>query len=373
MSQAVAFPSQTDVVVVGAGVQGLAAALFLARAGREVVVLERADAWREASGVNAGSLAIQNKRLPLVPFAREAVKMWAGFQAELGDVGFVPSGGLKVAESAADVAMLRESAERQQALGLPLEWLEGGALRQRAPWIGAGVIAATFCSEDSFAIPLLAGPVIAESVGKAGGAIWPHTPVLDVKADGAGLSVETPRGALACRTLVIAAGVWSREVARMVGVELPVDLEVNMLTITESAAPVMDRIVTHARGVLTLKQYPNGTCMIGGGWQGRGDVATGRKDLDHDSLLHNLRVAAAVVPGLASLNIVRSWAGLEGATADMLPLLGRLPGRPNVFIAACARGGFTLGPLLGRLLAELILHGEASMSIAAFDPGRLAR
>lgn len=173
-------------------------------------------------------------------------------------------------------------------------------------------------------------------------------------------------------TLVIAAGVWSRDLARMVGVELPIDLEVNMLTITESAAPVMDRIVTHARGVLTLKQYPNGTCMIGGGRQGRGDVA-GRKDLDHESLLHNLRVAAAVVPGLASLNVVRSWAGLEGATRDMLPLLGRLPGRPNVFITACARGGFTLGPLLGRLLAELIVHGEASMPIAAFDPARLAR
>jgi glycine/D-amino acid oxidase-like deaminating enzyme len=113
--------------------------------------------------------------------------------------------------------------------------------------------------------------------------------------------------------------------------------------------------------------------MIGGGWQGRGDAASRRKDLDYDSLLHNVRVAAAVVPGLASLNVVRSWAGLEGATPDLLPLLGQLPGHPNVFVTACARGGFTLGPLLGRLLAELIVHGEASMPVAAFDPARFAR
>lgn len=373
MSPSTAFPSKIDVAVVGAGVQGLAAALFLTRAGREVVILERGDAWREASGVNAGSLAIQNKRLPLVPFAREAVRMWAGFQATLGDVGFVPSGGLKVAESDDDVVRLRESAEQHRALGLDLEWLEGDGLRRRAPWLGAGVVAATFCAEDSFAIPLLAGPVLLEAARKAGCGVWPHTPVLGVTADGERLRVETPRGALSCRTLVIAAGVWSGEVAHLLGVELPIGLDTNMLTITEPAGLVMDRIVTHVRGVLTLKQYPNGTCMIGGGWQGWGDVASCRKDLDYESLLHNVRVAAGVVPGLASLNVVRSWAGLEGATPDALPLLGRLPGHPNVFVTACARGGFTLGPLLGRLLAELIVHGEASMPVGAFDPARFAR
>src|SRR5438128_8869923 len=114
-------PSHIDVAVVGAGVQGLSTALFLARAGRDVVVFERGDPWREASGVNAGSLAIQNKRLPLVPLAREAVKQWATFQRELGDVGFVPAGGLKVAESDDDVVRLRESAEQQRALGVDLE------------------------------------------------------------------------------------------------------------------------------------------------------------------------------------------------------------------------------------------------------------
>ena len=366
----VPWPSDIDVAVVGAGIQGLATALFLARAGREVLICERGDPWREASGVNAGSLAIQNKRLPLVPLAREALTQWTAFQQELGDVGFVRSGGLKVAQSEDDVVRLRASADQQRALGLDLEWLEGAALRRRAPWLGADVAAATFCAEDGFAIPLLAGPVLLEAVRKTGVMVSPHTPVLAVHPDGDRLRVETSRGAIVCRTLVVAAGVWSGEIARLLGVALPVDLDVNMLTITEPARPVMEGIVTHVGGVLTLKQYPNGTCMIGGGWQGRGDVATRRKDLDYESLLHNLRVAAAVVPGLAGLNVVRSWAGLEGATPDLLPLLGRLPGHRNVFVTACARGGFTLGPVLGRLLAELIVHGDASMPIGAFDPAR---
>lgn len=366
-------PATVDVAVVGAGIQGLATALFLARAGREVVVLERGDPWREASGVNAGSLAIQNKRLPLVPFAREALRQWASVQHDLGDVGFTPAGGLRVAESDDDVARLRASAAEQGALGLPLEWLDGASLRHRAPWLGPGVAAATFCSEDGFASPLLAGQVLGAAATKAGASLAPRTTVLGATGRGADLRVETSRGALACRTLVVAAGVWSGEVVRSLGVVLPVGLDTNMLTITEPAGLVMDRIVTHVRGVLTLKQYPNGTCMIGGGWQGQGDVATSRKDLDYESLLHNLRVAAAVVPGLASLHLVRSWAGLEGVTPDSLPLLGRLPGHDNVFVTACARGGFTLGPVLGRLLGELIVHGETSMPIAAFDPARFAR
>lgn len=360
-------------MVVGAGVQGLATALFLARAGREVVICERGDPWREASGVNAGSLGIQNKRLPLVPLARDALRQWASFQHELGDVGFVRSGGLKVAQTEDDVARLRESAEQQRALGVELDWLEGEALRRHAPWLGASVVAATFCAEDGFAIPLLAGPVLIEAARKAGASLWPHTPLLGVSPHGDRLRVETPRGTLTCRTLVVAAGAWSGEVARLLGVTLPVHLDVNMLTITEPAPLVMDRIVTHVRGILTLKQYPNGTCMIGGGWQGHGDVATRRKDLDYEMLLHNFRVAAAIVPGLAALQLVRSWAGLEGATPDLLPLLGRMPGHPDVFVTACARGGWTLGPVLGRLLAELIVHGEASMPIGDFDPGRFVR
>lgn len=366
-------PLGADAVVVGAGIQGLTTALVLARAGREVAVLERGDPFREASGVNAGSLAVQNKRLPLVPFAREALAQWRRDQDELGDLGFVPAGGLRVAESTEDVARLRESAAEQSAFGLPLEWLEGAALHERAPWLGDGVRAATFCPEDGFASPLLAGRLILEAVSKAGASVWPHTEVTGAGVDGAGLRLQTSRGPIRCGTLVIAAGVWTGEVARLLGVTLPVGLDTNMLTITESAGLVMDRIVTHVRGILTLKQYGNGTCMIGGGWQGHGDIVSRAKGLDYESLLHNVRVAAAVVPGLARLQIVRSWAGLEGATPDLLPLLGRLPGHRQVFVSACARGGFTLGPVLGRQLAELILHGATSMDVAAFDPSRFTR
>jgi glycine/D-amino acid oxidase-like deaminating enzyme len=364
-------PPGAEIVVIGAGIMGLTTALFLALAGRDVVVIERGDPWREASGVNAGSLAVQNKRLPLVPFTLAALEIWRNARELLGgDVGFVPCGGLRVATSDEEAARLRTSAGEQRALGLDVEWLEGEALRRRAPWLGDAVIAATSCEADSYAIPLVAGPVLVDALRRAGGRLCPHTGVRDVTTEGETLRVETDRGRLACGSLVIAAGAWSGEIARWLGVTLPVGLEVNMLTITEPAGPVMDRVVTHVRGILTLKQYPNGTCMIGGGWQGLGTLAGGRKELDHESLVHNLRLAAEIVPGLARLHAVRCWSGFEGATPDALPIFGRLPGQRHVYVTACCRGGFTQGPIFGRLMAELVVTGETSLPVGALAPER---
>jgi sarcosine oxidase subunit beta len=112
--------------------------------------------------------------------------------------------------------------------------------------------------------------------------------------------------------------------------------------------------------------------MIGGGWQGRGSLGDGLKEPDHEALIHNLRVAADVVPGLAPLAIVRSWAGFEGVTPDSLPLFGRLPGQHHVYITACCRGGWTHGLIFGRLMAELVATGETSMAVAPFDPKRFS-
>jgi sarcosine oxidase subunit beta len=364
-------PRDAEVVIVGAGIMGLTTGIFLARAGKEVVIVDRGEPWREASGVNAGSLGVQNKRLPLVPFTLEALKLWRSARELFGgDVGFVPCGGLRVATSTEDVARLAASAAEQRAVGLATEWLDGGALTARAPWLGPAVVAATFSESDGFAIPLMAGPVLVDAFGRAGGRLYDSHAVRGMAANARGARVETDRGTVACRSLVIAAGAWSGELAAHLGVPLPVGLDVNMLTITEPAASVMDRIVTHVRGILTLKQYPNGTCMIGGGWQGRGSLADGRKALDHEALIHNLRVAAEVVPALRRLAIVRSWAGFEGVTPDSLPLFGRLPGQEHVYITACCRGGWTQGLIFGRLMAELVATGETSLSVASFDAGR---
>lgn len=360
-----------EIAIVGAGITGLFAALHLARRGRRVIVLERGRAMAEASGVNAGSLGVQNKLLPLVPFALSAIEEWRAMPTLLGDdAGFVNAGGWRVAQTATDREFLSRSAAAQSDAGVPLTWFDANELRVRAPHLGPSVVAATFSPVDSYGSPLRLAHILRSAVIDAGVDIHEATTVKGLAA-GSSWHVDLGSRELRADAVLVAAGPWSGRLLDTLGVYLPFLLDVNMVSVTEPAPRVIDGIVFHARGILTVKQVRNGTCLIGGGWQGTGDLETGANDIDYQSMLHNIRLAASVLPALAGLNIVRQWAGFEAVTPDALPYLGAVPSHEGLFVAAGTRGGWTLGPVVGRLAAELIADGATSRDVAAFNPGRV--
>lgn len=366
-------PAYVETLIIGAGVVGLTAALRLARAGREVVVLDRSEPWRGGSGVNAGTLALQNKEPALLAFYRDGLEEWRRLSHELDDdIGYIRAGGLRVASTEADVEALRQSAIEQARLGVETEWLEGVALRARAPWLAATIACATFCRTDGFANPLLAGRALINAVAKASGRLVFRAKLQAQEKTGQGYRLVTSRGHVECHRVVIAAGPWSDGVARLFRVRLPMETQINMLSVTERLAQCMDNlVVTHVRGRFTLKQFPNGSCLLGGGFPGRGDKESGRKELDYEQLLANLRFQCEVVPTLRGAHLVRSWAGFQGSPPDGLPVIGSFPGQPGLFAAVSAGAGFTMGPMVGRLAAEAVLAGETPAATARFTPGRL--
>src|SRR5262249_50514577 len=143
--------------------------------------------------------------------------------------------------------------------------------------------------------------------------------------------------------------------------------------VTARLEGLLPHIVTAFGGGLTLKQFPNGSCIIGGGWQGNGDPAHGRKDIELTRLGGNLRLCLDIVPRLSQARIVRCWAAFNGDSPDEMPIAGSVPGRPGLFVALAGEAGFLAGPLVGRLMAELIWTGQVPSLLANFGLRRISR
>jgi glycine/D-amino acid oxidase-like deaminating enzyme len=135
---------------------------------------------------------------------------------------------------------------------------------------------------------------------------------------------------------------------------------------TESMPPWMDKIVMHVNRKLTIKQNQDGRVLVGGGWKARGNLDGSDKQLIEDNREGNLALARASVPRMNNLKIEESWVGLEGRSPDRLPFFGEVSAVPGFYLLACVHGGFTLSPLLGSQIAELIVDGKTSFPMRDF-------
>lgn len=368
-------PRSADVLVIGAGAIGSFAALELARNGHAVTVLERKVPGIEASGTNAGSLGAQNKPVRLAALAVSAIDAWSRFDTETGlRAGYHRTGGFRVAENENGARRLRADAEAQRAQGVPIEHIDGDEARRRAPYLSRTVTAANFCALDGHNDALTAGALVARAAEHQGARIVRSVEALDITREQDGsFAVNTAEGVMRAGRLILTAGIWSRDFLVKAGIELPVHLRNNQMMVTEPAAPVLEHVVFHVDGHLTLKQvYPAASCLVGGGWPGTGDFRQHRKDTQLASTLGNASVAIRIVPALAPLRVLRSWSGFDWRPADQLPVVGEVPGWDGMFVCTSCFGGYTLSPLLGRGVAQAAITGKLPDDLQPFSPAMMA-
>ena len=357
-----------DLAVVGGGVYGSAVALFCARAGLRTVLLERGSLCREASGTNAGTLTMQMTRVALIPYALRAHAMWASAAEWLGhDVGVRVCNGLSLAFTEREADILRYRATRRREAGAPITLVTGAEAKAIEPGLSDQVLCAGSCAVDGYANAYLTGLAFRRALGDAGVSLREATPVTDIAREAAGYDIRTVAGGVRARRLVLAGGVWIEPMLRWLGVALPIKVLVNQLAVTDRTPPVMRTVVGIASGLLSLKQYPHGTVVIGGGWQGRGDRERGGAELVPDNLIGNMRLACHAIPALARARVVRAWAGLEAETRDALPAVGPVPGAPDAYVCGSVHSGYTSAPYIARLLADRILERELEMPLFEID------
>ena len=372
---------ETDVLVVGGGIAGCSTAYYLTLKGVEVVLVERGELNSEASGTNGGGLHVQipNEEFvaygddwaqafaPVLRLLMAAAEHWRNLESELGvDLEVDISGGLTVAETALELRSLARRVAIERAHGLDSHILSRSELRNFAPYVAERMSGGAFCPHDGKASSLLATPAFASAAERRGARILRRSPLTALGREKGGFLATAGGRRVRCRRVVNAAGGDLDLVGQMVGVRLPIQGYQIHMNVTEPTAPLVTHLLYSATGRLTVKQAANGTILIGGGWPAALDPTHGRPRVLRDSIEGNLWVALQVVPRLAELHVLRSWAGMVNGTEDWHPILGELPTVPGFFVNAFPWTGFTAGPLCSRLLSELMCGRAPSVDMSAF-------
>jgi len=185
---------------------------------------------------------------------------------------------------------------------------------------------------------------------------------------GAGFTVHTSRGVIHAGRVVNASGAWSSAVGAMLGVKIPVKGAPLQMIVTEPAPPMVRHLIAHADRHLSMKQASTGGLIIGGGWTAAYNHPMRLNQTERSSMEGNLWVANHVLPALSSLHVVRTWAGMN-VNIDGAPILGEVPGVPGFFNAVTSNG-YTLAPIVARLVTDLLVHGHTDFDIRPYSLSR---
>ncbi|HEX2442258.1 MAG TPA: FAD-binding oxidoreductase [Methylomirabilota bacterium] len=342
------------VVIIGGGVTGLSAGWWLARAGVDVLVLEKGIVGWEASGRNGGGATHVYS-----PFGLEEQRLWPQMDGLLGYPTEHQPERIGIALTETQLALARRWAEIGELRGFRWELLDRQQVKELVPIAGDNAVGGTYLHFGGHANPQRTVQAYAWGLQDHGGRILQHTTVTGlVQRGGRVITVETTRGTFGADVVVIAAGPQTGMFAEMLDVWLPL-APARVEMIATEPIPLL-AVGGVAGNGLYGRQTLRGNLVYGGGpheWINVPDMAT--PSHTNTPLVRNLaRRLAELLPGAAHVRLIRSWSGLVENTPDGLPVVERLARPHNVVLATMSSVGFGLSPASGRAISELVQHGR---------------
>jgi sarcosine oxidase subunit beta len=366
-----------EIAIIGGGVMGLSIAYQLAKRGlTDVVVLERGYLAQGASGRNGGGVRMQWSTELNVRLMRESIDLCKHFAQEIGvNVWFRQGGYLFLARRKEEREKMERNVALQNKFGVPTRMLSPQEALEVVPELDvSNVVCATYNPKDGvlFPWPFLWG--YAHQAQARGVEVHLYTDVQSLERDGKGFKLTVEKqgrtSTVKAKRVINAAGAWSPEVARMLGVELPNRPHRHEILSTEPLKPFLTPMVSVLSSGLYFSQSM------------RGEIVTGVTVEDHEDgriklgsrlkFLSTLaREIVAVMPRLADVKVLRQWAGPYDVSPDGRPILGEPPGVPGFFLACGFVGhGFMMAPVVGKYYAEWLTGGEKH---EVFDQSLLTR
>jgi len=373
--------SSCDVVVVGAGMVGAACALYAARAGLDVVVVDRGPVAGGTTGAGEGNLLVSDKEPgPELELALLSGLLWTDLAQELGPAfEYEPKGGLVVASTPESLTALTDLARAQQAAGVTTEPVTADELPSLEPYLAPGLAGGVLYPQDAQVMPTLAAAHLLRASGARVETGRTVTEVLRT-ADGAVRGVRTDRGDLHAPAVVNAAGTWGGEVAALAGVHLPVLPRRGFVLVTEPlprrvrrkvyAADYVSDVASDSAALQTspvVEGTAAGPVLIG--------ASRERVGFDRSFSLPVVRALAAgatgLFPFLAQVRAMRTYLGFRPYLPDHLPAVGHDPRAPGLYHACGHEGaGIGLATGTGHLIAQLLGGKRPDLDLTPFRPDR---
>ncbi len=374
-----------DVVIIGGGIVGSSIAFHLTAAGcNDVLVIERETAQGKGStGKSMGGVRAQFSTPVNIQMSLYSIPFYADFEERLGHPsGYRPQGYLFCATEEKHMAYLRTNHAKQVAMGLKaVRLISGDDIRHMFPQLrGDDIVGGSFCATDGFVDPYSAMIGMMTWASDHGAKLWKNAEVTGIQRDTQGIAgVETTKGTVSTRKVVNCAGAWAAGIAKMAGVDLPVEPLRRMLVPTEP----FDQFPHSAPMIIDMSNgfhfRPEGLGFLLA-WNDPEETPGYKTDFDPAFIEKILTRAAERVPVFENLavNPKRAWAGLYEMTPDHHPILGPVQDLPGFFLANGFSGhGVMHAPATGKILSDLILAGKTDLvdgsllSLSRFAEGRM--
>ncbi len=357
-------PKTASVVIIGGGVMGASAAYHFAQRGiKDVVLLEKDEFFGQgATGRCAGGVRYQFGTEVNIRLSLASLPMLERFPEEIGqEVDYRKCGYLFLLTNDADIAVFEKNVALQNSLGVDTQWLSGDEIRARLPQMNLDdVLKGTYNAADGLCDPNSVVMGYINAATKLGATCLGSIEVTGLQVEGGAITgVHTNQGSIAAPLVLNAAGPWAAPIGKMAGVHIPI-IPVRRQIVTTTPLPGIPAdfpfVIDFAR---SLYFHREGEGLLTG--MSNPDQAPGfDQNVDPEWELVHMENGVARLPLLEQAGLASHWAGLYEVTPDAHPIFGATPVEGFYLVAGFSGHGFMHGPIAGKLMAEIMLDGDAS-------------
>lgn len=359
----------TEVIIIGAGVVGCSIAYHLAKMGcHDVTVLEKNLIGSGSTERCAGGIRQQFSTEANIRLSVESVHFFERFEEEIGHpADFRQNGYLILATTEEGLETFRQSVALQRSLEVKTELLSPQEARKIVPRLNIkDVLGATYCPADGYADPYSVVQGFASAAKKLGVKIYQEAEVTGIGRTGRVWRVTTSKCKLQSPTVVVAAGAWTGQIGKMVGLDIPVHPSRRHIFVTtplQEIAKNAPMVVEFRNGFWFRREGPG----LIFGMRNPEEPESFDTGVDWGFLPTIAEVASHRLPFLRDIGVGRAQAGLHEDTPDANAIIGTVPEMKGLYLACGFSGhGFMHSPAVGRMVAGLVLEKLPALELVPF-------